>query len=178
MPLKSLLLVASVAWILMPQTAVLAEVKSKAPDGFQIRIDRKSAESPQETMKVLVHRFNEWWDASHSYSGDPKNLSMDLQQRCMLEQLPDGGFVRHMEIVFYQPGKLLRLSGGLGPLQGMGVQGALTFSLESNGQGTQIRLTYNVAGAELMQLDQVAAAVDQVLTEQMDRLQETCQPSE
>ena len=92
----------------------------------------------------------------------------------MYEVLPDGGFVRHMEIVFCQPGKTLRLSGGLGPLQGMGVSGALTFQLELKNGQTEITLTYNVSGNPDLQLDKIAPAVDSVLAAQLERLATWC----
>ena len=92
----------------------------------------------------------------------------------MLEKLPNGGFVRHLEIVFYQPGKVLRLTGGLGPLQEMGVTGALTFNLNPSGDNTDIELTYNVVGGDARNLDKLAPAVEYVLNLQMDRLKKYC----
>lgn len=152
-----------------------AEVQRSAADGFQIELVRKVELDRTKAMQVLVEGLAQWWDADHSYSGDAANFSMDLKQGCLLEELPDGGFVRHMEIVFYQPGKLLRLTGGLGPLQEMGVQGAMTFRFDGSADGlTTIRMQYNVVGSQLQQLDQLAIVVDRVLAGQMDRLRDAC----
>ncbi len=52
-----------------------------------------------------------------------------------------------MQVVYAAPGKTLRLSGGLGPLQGMGVTGAMTFTLEPAADGrTLLRYQYVVLG--------------------------------
>ncbi|RPH23705.1 MAG: hypothetical protein CBB67_000215 [Alteromonadaceae bacterium TMED7] len=51
-----------------------------------------------------------------------------------------------MQVVFVDPLKLLRMTGGLGPLQGMGVFGSLDWVFESVSNGTQITLTYRVQG--------------------------------
>ena len=79
-----------------------------------------------------------------------------------------------MEIVFYQPGKTLRLAGGLGPLQGMGVSGALTFQFELKNGQTEITLTYNVSGRSALALDKIAPVVDSVLAAQLERLATYC----
>jgi uncharacterized protein YndB with AHSA1/START domain len=171
---------AILVWSLLTVTCfnpVHAEVTSSAADGFQIKITKTTAGNPRAVFARLVNDLSRWWDADHSYSGQAENFSMDLEKQCMLEKLPDGGFVRHMEIVFYQPGKILRLTGGLGPLQEMGVSGAMTFSFTEAGDKTDIELTYNVAGSEAQNLDKLGPAVDFVLNQQMDRLKKYCDQS-
>ncbi|MEM0926606.1 MAG: ATPase [Planctomycetota bacterium] len=151
-----------------------AKVDVAAGDGFRVTIKQDSLLPPEEAYQKFVSEFSQWYDARHSYSMDARNLSLDLDDRCMLEKLPDGGFVRHMEIVFHQPGKLIRLAGGLGPLQGMGIQGAMTVSFLPAQEGSQVTLTYVVTGASFLTLDKIAGPVDQVLTEQMTRFQKHC----
>ena len=51
-----------------------------------------------------------------------------------------------MQVVFVEPQKVLRMTGGLGPLQGMGVFGSLDWVFEPVPGGTQITLTYRVQG--------------------------------
>jgi hypothetical protein len=51
-----------------------------------------------------------------------------------------------MRIVALIPGKLLRLRGSLGPLQSMGVDAALSFTLTSRNNGTDITVDYAVGG--------------------------------
>src|SRR4051812_41820336 len=58
-----------------------------------------------------------WWSSDHTYSGDAKNLHLDARAGgCWCEKWP-GGSVQHMSVLLAMPGKQLRLSGGLGPLQ-------------------------------------------------------------
>ena len=150
------------------------QVTQSSQTGFQIRIERELECNAQVAYQKLVNEFNQWYDASHSYSQKAENLSLDLDKHCMLETLPDGGFVRHMEIVFHQPGKLMRMTGGLGPLQGMGVSGAMTYAFTPEGDKSKVTMTYTVSGADFLQLDKIAIPVNQVLGLQLDRFQKHC----
>ena len=75
-----------------------------------------------------------------------------------------------MTVVYADPGKRLRLSGGLGPLQDMGVAGSLTFNLTSRDGKTRLDLTYHVGGYSPDGLTKWASAADSVLLEQIARL--------
>lgn len=152
-----------------------AEVIQSNADGFKISLQQSTSLSAPKTYAALVDDFSEWWDASHSYSGKAENLSLNLERHCMFEQLPHGGFVRHMEIVYHQPGQALRMTGGLGPLQEMGVTGCLAFILTSENEQTKISLTYQVTGFSGQELDKLAPVVDQVLADQLARLQKYCE---
>ena len=48
---------------------------------------------------------------------------------CWCEKLPNGGGVRHMQVVNVMPGKMLVMTGGLGPLQSMAATGSMSFKL-------------------------------------------------
>lgn len=151
-----------------------AEVKMASATGFQTVTTCQVELSAAAAYQTLIDDFSTWYDASHSYSGQPANLSLDLERACMRETLPDGGFVRHMEIVYHQPGQMLRMTGGLGPLQGMGVAGALSFAFAEQEGRTTVTLTYNVSGADFLQLDKIAAPVDGVLQSQLKRFEKHC----
>jgi hypothetical protein len=69
------------------------------------------------------------------------------------------------------PARQLRLRGSLGPLQAEALTGVLTVSLEPAGEGTKVTWDYAVSGFARFPLDQVAPAVDVVLTKQLNRLQ-------
>ncbi len=113
-----------------------------------------------------------WWSADHTYSGSAAHLTLTLQPGgCWCEALAEGGWVRHMDVLFVSPGKRLRLAGGLGPLQGIGASGALTFTLKADANGTTRILTdYTVSGFAAGGFEALAAGVDKVLTEQLQRL--------
>jgi hypothetical protein len=77
--------------------------------------------------------------------------------------------VEHGRVVNLVPGKLLRLSAALGPLQEMAVTGTLTWQIESTGQGkpAKLTMTYAAGGYASGGLDKLAPAVDQVLSQQV-----------
>ena len=82
--------------------------------------------------------------------------------------------VQHAQVVLAQEGRVLRLSGGLGPLQDMAVVGVLTI-VTAAGTGAEadkhfLRMTYRVAGGAEAGLDKFAPAVDGVIGEQFKRL--------
>lgn len=149
-----------------------AQVVRSASDGFQIKIVKTTQLDPAAAYACLVDDISQWWDADHTYSGKSENVSMDLERQCLYERLPDGGFVRHLEIVYCQPGKMLRLTGGLGPLQELGCTGAMTFRFVPKGDGAELEMTYNVVASKDQQLDKIAPAVAQVLEGQLDRWRE------
>ena len=113
-----------------------------------------------------------WWSSDHTYSGDAKNLHRDAKAGgCWCEMLKDGG-VEHMRVVLAMPGKLLRLSGGLGPLQSGALNGTLTFQFKASDEGSSIAVSYLISGYFKDGLDKVGSGVDQVLGAQLQRLQQ------
>jgi hypothetical protein len=161
--------------IAVGQDHTSAEVVSSEPGGFRLSIKKSTALPAKEVYHAIVNDYSTWWDVSHSYSGEAGNLSIDLDRGCIYEKLPGGGFVRHLELVYHNPGTALRVTGGLGPLQELGVQGALTFQLVESEGRTEIQVTYNVVGTTGLNLDQLAPIVDRVLEEQANRLQVHCE---
>ena len=114
-----------------------------------------------------------WWSSAHTYSADAKNLHLDAKAGgCWCERLKDGGSVEHMHVVMAMPGAMLRLKGGLGPLQSGAVDGTLTFEFKSGKEGNQIVVTYLIAGYFAGGLDKLGGGVDHVLAEQLQRLQQ------
>ena len=79
---------------------------------------------PALVYERLVHHVGDWWNSAHTFSHDAHNLSIqDKAMGCFCETLPDGGSVRHMEVLNAAPGKALVLSGALGPMQSLAVTG-------------------------------------------------------
>jgi hypothetical protein len=75
-----------------------------------------------------------------------------------------------MMVTFVNPGVMLRLTGGLGPLGLMGVAGNMTLEFDEGDAGTVVTMQYAVGGYMDGGLDVVAPAVDAVLGEAMTRL--------
>lgn len=152
-----------------------AEVVSSSPESFRIR-HAVAIDSPADVVWSALVQPGKWWSSSHTFSGSASGLSLDLRAGgCWCEQLANGGSVQHMAVLNVTPLQTLVLSGALGPLQTMGLTGAMTFSLAPGDGGITLTLTYNVGGAPLDgtplgDAGAVARAVDGVLAEQVSRL--------
>ena len=90
---------------------------------------------------------------------------------CFCEQIPEGkGSVEHARVVLAMPPKVLRLTGGLGPLQSMPVNAVMEWSLRPLHRGTELSMRYTVDGAIPGGGKALAPIVDKVLAEQFERL--------
>ena len=78
----------------------------------------------------------------------------------------------HLTVTFVNRNVLLRLTGGLGPLGLMGVDGNMTWEFFPTGDGkTRSKWTYAVGGYRPGGLDAVAIPVDYVIGEALARLE-------
>ena len=148
-----------------------AEVKSATPTGFEVQSTLVVGATPEQTY-IMLGRIGQWWGKDHTYSGDGANLSLDLRAGgCFCERLKGRGSVEHMRVVYAEPGKRLRLHGGLGPLQAEAVAGTLTWTLKAVPGGTEVTQSYVVGGFVRGGADKLAAPVDMVLGQQLQGLQ-------
>ena len=149
---------------------VTAEVADSSATGFTVKATLAVHASPEEVYRRLI-RIGDWWDPEHTYSGDAHNLSLEEKAGgCFCEKLPSGGGVRHMEVLFVAPGKVLRLGGGLGPLQSIAAGGSMTIKLSPADGGTKLETTYTVFGYLPAGMNTFALPVDGVLSNQFTRL--------
>ena len=156
-----------IAALLLATGSAHAEVADSGPAGFQVRHVVEIA-APAAKVRTAALDIGKWWNSSHTYSGDAKNLAIDASG-CFCEKLPDG-FVRHMTLV-YSASDALRLAGALGPLATTGASGHLGLSFGKAADSTQLVLTYDVGGYAKGGLAQTwAAPVDGVLGQQVARL--------
>jgi hypothetical protein len=147
-----------------------AEVLGVAANGFEVRETVHVAASADKAYAALLQP-SRWWNSAHTFSKSAANLVLEPRAGgCWCETLADGGSAEHMRVVYVVPGKILRLRGPLGPLQGMGVDGALTFSLKSVANGTDITVDYAIGGYFKDGFDELSKAVDHVLGEQLEQL--------
>ncbi|HEY6351621.1 MAG TPA: ATPase [Candidatus Angelobacter sp.] len=155
----------------LAQMAGLAEVADSGANGFTIKIVTSIHAVPADVYKKLVHNVGDWWNSQHTFSGDAHNLSIEERPMgCFCEKLANGGGVRHMEVLYFQPGQMLRMSGALGPFQGMGAAGTLTFALTLDAGGTKLEVTYALAGYQPQGMSSWAVPSNGMLTEQVTRL--------
>jgi uncharacterized protein YndB with AHSA1/START domain len=147
-----------------------AEVLNVAAGGFEVRETAHVAAPPDQVYAALLLP-SRWWSSDHTFSRSAANLVLDARAGgCWCETLPNGGSVQHLTVVYVSPGKALRLRGALGPLQGLAVDGAMTWSVQSVAGGTDISMTYAVGGYVKDGFDDLSKGVDHVLGEQLVRL--------
>lgn len=137
---------------------------------IELKYAFKTAAAPDRVYAALTGPAR-WWDSSHTYSGNASNLSLDAHAGgCWCEQLADGGSVQHMTVLTAMPGRMLRLSGGLGPLQSGAVTAVMTWTIKHAGAGSEVGMSYLVDGYFPGGLDKVRDDVDAVLGHQVERL--------
>jgi len=145
-----------------------AAVVDKSPGGFLVSHTATVGATPGQVYTAIVDGVGKWWDSSHTFSGDSKNLSITAKAGgCFCERLPPDGSAQHMTVIHAAPGKLLRMSGALGPMQPSGIVGTLTFELKADGANTQINMTYSAGGYFPGGIESLAGPVDQVLGAQL-----------
>lgn len=167
-------------------TPASAEVVDKTDAGFVSRLAVEVKAPPAEVWKSLVAPAL-WWNKAHTYSGDAANLYIDAQAGgCFCEKLPLGkdapegarpGSAEHMRVIYSAPGRVMRLSGGLGPLQSEPVGGVLTITLKPTVSGTRILWEYVVGGFMRYKVDEIAPAVDKVMAGQLASLAARIDPA-
>jgi uncharacterized protein YndB with AHSA1/START domain len=137
------------------------------PGSFDVTIDRKLNAPPAVAYDRLVH-VEGWWASAHTYSGDAANLNLEARAGgCWCENWA-GGSVEHGRVLAAIPGKLLRISGGFGPLQALPVAAVMTFTLTpaDGGKAAALSVHYRVAGPG----GELGPPVSAVLGEQIERL--------
>src|SRR5579863_9724674 len=137
---------AAASMFLLAATA-RADVVDSSATGFTVRVTVTITASPDDVYRKLVRNVGDWWASDHTFSGNSHNLSIEEKPGgCFCEKLPEGGGVRHMEVVNLAPGKTLVMSGALGPLQSIAAAGSMQFQLVPADDGTKLVFTYAVTG--------------------------------
>jgi uncharacterized protein YndB with AHSA1/START domain len=147
-----------------------AEVKDASPAGFTVENSAVVAADPQTAWKALVDSVDSWWPKDHSWWGQASRLSIDARAGGCFCETAGERWAQHMQVVFADPGRLLRMTGGLGPLQGMGLSGVLEWRLAALDKGTRITLWYRAGGYTPDDLSKFAAVVDHVQALQLGGL--------
>lgn len=159
-----------------------AEVTDAAANGFTIRLTVPVEADRFVVYNAAINEVGQWWSSDHTISGDAANLSITATvPGCFCETLGNSAGLVHMTVSFVNPGVMIRLTGGLGPLGLMGVNGNMTWEFDEAESGTVVTLQYAVGGYMDGGLDTVSGPVDGVLAEAMLRLKsyvETGSPDE
>ena len=147
------------------------EVRDAAANGFTTVNEVVIAADRAAVWQAAVHGVGQWWSSDHTVSGDASRMSIDASmQGCLCESLGEHAGVVHLSVTMVNPTVLLRMTGGLGPLGLMGLDGNMTWEFEDAEDGTRVRFTYAVGGYSPSGLDTIAPAVDGVIGEALSRL--------
>ncbi|NWK96852.1 ATPase [Sphingobium lactosutens] len=146
-------------------------VTGTSEQGFAIESSVEIAASG-DAVYALLAEPGRWWSDAHSYSGDSANMTIDARAGgCFCETIPSKagvpGAIEHGRVIYAVPGRQLRLSAALGPLQAEGATGALDFTIAPSGKGVKVVMTYVVGGYLRAGPAALAPMVDQVLGEQL-----------
>jgi uncharacterized protein YndB with AHSA1/START domain len=148
-----------------------AEVMSVGPSGFAVKHEVAVKASPGPVYDALTVKVGSWWNPEHTFSHDARNLSIAaVPGGCFCERFPDSGGVQHMTVVYASPGNALRMTGAIGPLQGLGLAGSMTWDLAKSEAGTKLVVTYGIGGYMAGGFEKIAPIVDAVIGEQVARL--------
>ena len=149
-----------------------AELIDSSPSGFTLENTVVVAADADRAWSALVGDVEAWLPRDHRWWDDSR---LEIEARaggCFCERAGDRQ-AQHLQVTFVDPGKTLRLVGGLGPLQGMGLHGALEFRLAPAGDGrTRITLWYRAGGYTPDDLSKFAPVVDRVQAQQLGGLAE------
>jgi len=158
-------------WLLLLPMFTHADVVSESDNGFVIHIERNlntsSANAYQQFIKV-----EQWWHDDHTWFGQSKNLKIiPLVGECFCE-IDGNKQALHMTVSYVEPNKEIRMVGGLGPLQMLGIHGGMSWKFETLTKNTsKVIFHYQVSGYMEGGFTQLAKAVDKVQTIQVERLQ-------
>ncbi|MBU2970456.1 SRPBCC domain-containing protein [Pseudoalteromonas sp. C2R02] len=151
-------------------SSLFAEVIQKDKHGFKIIIKKTVNVSSSATYKQFLN-ISQWWNKDHTWFGKSENLTLEPKAGGCFCEKSKGREVLHMTVSYVDPNTELRMIGGLGPLQIMGVQGGMSWKFSAITQTkTEIIHTYQVVGFMPEGLDKLAAVVDKVQSSQVDSL--------
>ncbi|WP_430392013.1 SRPBCC family protein [Dyella sp. 20L07] len=162
--------IAALMPLLLLASSAHAEVKDASADHLLLTDSREVHVSPDKVYAALVD-IGHWWNSEHTYSQDATHLSIQPDAGgCFCERWGNQS-VAHGRVIWAAPGHLLRLDTALGPLQSMAVQGVMTFTLKPAPGGTTLQFEYRVNGTNSSGLDKLAPTINDVLMDQLQRLQ-------
>lgn len=147
-----------------------AEVRDSAANGFTIENSQVVPVDAATAWAALVNDVGQWWPKDHTWWGEASRLSIQPRAGGCFCELDGPRQAWHMTVTFVDPGKTLRMTGGLGPLQGMGLDGALEWRLAQAEDGTRITLWYRAGGYTPDDLSKFVAVVDRVQGQQLGGL--------
>ena len=148
-----------------------AEVTDSSDNGFTTVHEVVIEDTRPRVWQAAVDEIGQWWSDDHTVDGNASRMSINaVPQGCFCETFENGGGVVHLTVTFVNPQVILRLTGGLGPLGLMGVNGNMTWEFFDDDAGTRVKFTYTIGGYRPGGLGAISLPVDYVIGEALQRL--------
>lgn len=139
-------------------SACMAKVNYADNAGFSITNVSESHAPIEVVYSHFIQHVDMWWPKDHTWWKGA--LRIDEQAGGCFCETTDTASAAHMQVSYVEPNKKVVMTGGLGPLQEMGMSGALTWefstiasstSSDANTQDgripkTKVTLTYHASG--------------------------------
>ena len=170
--MRGLLVLLALTGVGFPFSGAHARIVDQAANGFTVENSEWVAADQATAWKAFVADVGKWWPADHSWWGDASKLSISEKAGGCFCEMNGAQQAWHMTVTFVDPGKLMRMTGGLGPLQGMGLTGALEWRFAEENGGTRITLWYRAGGYTPDDLSKFVPVIDKVQGLQLGGLAE------
>lgn len=157
-----------IATMLAPVSAHAA-VTDATPQGFTVENTVTVPVAPDVAWTAMVRDVDRWWPKDHTWWGAASTLAIEARAGgCFCERAADNvRQAQHLQVVHLEPGAALRMTGGLGPLQGMGLHGVLDVTFKAVDGGTSVTWRYRAGGYTPDDLSKLAPIVDRVQAQQL-----------
>jgi uncharacterized protein YndB with AHSA1/START domain len=139
-------LYAILAILLLVSPPAGARVLHSSAGGFTLENTVTVPVDAGTAWTALVEQVDAWWPKDHSWFGKDGRFTIEPRAGGCFCEIAGPRQSMHMLVTYADPGRLLRMTGGLGPLQGMGLSGALEWRFETTADGTRITLHYVAGG--------------------------------
>lgn len=149
-----------------------AEIRDRTSGGFTVENSALIHAPAAEVWQAMTADVDRWWPKDHTWWGAASTLSIETRAGGCFCEMAGEQQAQHLQVVFVDPRKTLRMSGGLGPMQGMGLHGMAEWTLSAEGNTTRVTWRYRAGGYTPDDLSGIAPVVDKVQAQQLNGLVE------
>jgi uncharacterized protein YndB with AHSA1/START domain len=149
-----------------------AKVLHVTEHGFIVENSITTVHKSEKVWLALINDVDKWWPKDHSWWGKQGTFSIEAKAGGCFCEIVGEKSAEHMHISLVEPNKLLRMTGGLGPLQGMGVYGSLDWVFSEDKGKTTVTLTYSVTGINKDGFEKLAPIVARIQGLQLNALKQ------
>jgi len=153
-------------------TPAVAEVIDSGAGGFTIQFSRTIDAPVEQVYRAVTDSVSAWWIDAHTWHGSGAAMQLDAKAGGCFCEIIGQQQTMHMQVARIVPNSLVRMLGGLGPLQGEGLHGVLDWRMQAATETTtEFTLFYRVGGYSPNDLSQWAEPVDAVMQQQITAMQ-------